>query len=91
VKATKNRSYALKVSRPELNDVRIFDDPEAIARASEGFCPFSRHFRRGDDIGTTEPVPVIVLADGSVECRFGPADDRATLMRYEWLETAGNR
>lgn len=76
----------LRVARPQFADVLEFDDPETLARASEGFCPFPRHFARDDDIGTTEPVQVVVLPDGSVECRYGPANGRdSTLMVYEWI------
>jgi hypothetical protein len=76
----------LKVYRPEFDDLLEFDDPETIARASEGFCPFPRHFAANDPIGTTEPVPVVVLPDGMVECRFGLANGRdLTLMKYEFL------
>lgn len=86
LRSTTSERVVLKVYRPEFDDVREYDDPETLVRASEGFCPFPRHFAKGDEIGTTDPVQVVVRPDGLVECRFGSANGREmTLMQYEWI------
>lgn len=82
-----NTRWMLVVERVEVGDHSSFDAPEALARASEGFCPFDRHFGNDDNVGSTEPVPVVPQADGTVLCTWGLSHGReSTLMRYEWVD-----
>jgi len=89
-------TVVLKVTLIEQDTVCDFDDPGAIARASEGFCPFPRHYGRRhygahpDDEVSVDPVPVCVMPNGLVECQWGRDHGRdATTMRYEWFSTNG--
>ncbi len=84
---TEALTVVLKVTRVEVGDTWDFDAPDAIARASEGFCPFPTHYGL-DDVISHEPVPVIPQADGTILCSWGAEHGReATLMSYEWFST----
>jgi hypothetical protein len=55
-----------------------FDEPELLARASEGFCPFRNHWGKDDEWA----VKLTPHDDGTVTC----GEVRGGVhMRFEWL------
>jgi hypothetical protein len=72
----------LKVTTLDTNDITYFSDPDSLARASEGFCPFKHHWDNRDTIYQVEPQ-----SDGSVICRAGLDDSYGLTLRYEWIDS----